>query len=188
MLDSSKELVVITEAYETAGGDPGALCNKNFAGLVVSHNRILFRNDVAGVHIEGAETPRGARAKITVEAGAIVKDPVHLCFGIIPQEGHQEIVSDFEIGERARVNFVAHCFFLNAVKVKDVMDAKIHVGKDAEVTYSETHYHGEVGGVEVLPVAKVVVTDGRESRGCRGERNAPLMNLRATALPVSRAP
>jgi hypothetical protein len=160
MPDSSKELVVISEAYQSAGGDPAALCNKNLAGLVVSHNRILFRNDMAGVHIEGAETPTGAQAKITVEAGAIVKDPVHLCFGVIPREGLQEIVSDFEIGERARVKFIAHCFFPNAVKVKHVMDAKIHVGKDAEMTYSETHYHGEVGGVEVLPVAKVVVEEG----------------------------
>jgi len=40
------------------------------------------------------------------------------------------------------------------------MDAKIHVGRRAEMSYSETHYHGEGGGVEVLPVAKVVVEDG----------------------------
>jgi Fe-S cluster assembly scaffold protein SufB len=160
MPDSSKELAVVSEAYESAGGDPAALYNKDYAGLVVSHNRILFRNDVAGVHVEGSETPTGVKAKITVEAGAVVKDPVHLCFGVIPQEGLQEIVSDFEIGERAKVKFVAHCFFPNALKVKHVMDARIHVGKDAEMTYSETHYHGEDGGVEVLPVAKVVVEEG----------------------------
>jgi len=164
MLDSSKELVVISKAYESAGGDPAALCNKDFAGLVVSHNRILLRNDVPEVHVYGAETPTGARARIVVEQGTVVKDPVHLCFGVIPQEGLQEIVSDFEIGEWAKVKFVAHCFFPNAVKVKHVMDAKIRVGEDAEMTYSETHYHGEVGGVEVLPVAKVVVEEGGFSR------------------------
>jgi len=33
-------------------------------------------------------------------------------------------------------------------------------GRRAEISYSETHYHGKEGGVEVLPVAKVVVEEG----------------------------
>jgi len=160
MSDYSKEFAAIAKAYEATGGDPAALFNDKFAGLVVSHNRILFRNSLPGVRIEGTEMPTGARAKITVEPGAMVANPVHLCFGVIPKEGLQEIISEFEIGERAKVNFLAHCSFPNAVKVKHVMDAKIHVGRHAEMTYSETHYHGEDGGVEVLPVAKVVVEEG----------------------------
>jgi Fe-S cluster assembly scaffold protein SufB len=99
-------------------------------------------------------------AKITVAPGTIVRDPVHSCFGVIPKEGLQEIISEFEIGEGANGTFFAHCSFPNAVKVKHVMDAKIHVGRRAQMTYSETHFHGEDGGVEVLPVAKIVVEEG----------------------------
>ena len=160
MPDYSQEFAAIAAAYEATGGDPSTLFDDRFAGLVVSHNRILFSNSIPGVRIEGEETPSGARAKITVAPGTTVKDPVHLCFGVIPKEGLQEIISEFEIGDGASVTFLAHCSFPNAVKVRHVMDAKIHVGRHAEMTYSETHYHGEDGGVEVLPVARVIVEEG----------------------------
>ncbi len=160
MPDYSQEFTAIAAAYEASGGDPSTLFDEQFAGLVVSHNRILFSNSIPGVRIEGEETPTGARAKITVAPGTIVKDPVHLCFGVIPKEGLQEIISEFEIGEGANVTFLAHCSFPNALKVKHVMDAKIHVGRHAQMTYSESHFHGDAGGVEVLPVAKVVVEEG----------------------------
>ena len=160
MPDYSQEFAAIAQAYEASGGDASQLFDSQFAGLVVSHNRILFSNSIPGVRIEGAETSTGARAKITVEPDTIVNHPVHLCFGVIPKEGLQEIISEFEIGERAKVTFLAHCSFPNAIKVKHVMDAKIHVGRHAEMTYSETHYHGEDGGVEVLPVARVIVEEG----------------------------
>ncbi len=160
MPDYSQEFAAIAAAYEATGGDPSTLFDEQFAGLVVSHNRILFSNSIPGVRIEGEETSTGARAKITVAPGTNVKDPVHLCFGVIPKEGLQEIISEFEIGEGANVTFLAHCSFPNAIKVKHVMDAKIHVGRRAQMTYSETHFHGEDGGVEVLPVAKVMVEEG----------------------------
>lgn len=160
MADYSEEFAAIARAYEASGGDAALLFNKRFAGLVVSHHRILYRNSIPGVLIEGQETPTGARARITVSPGTVAANPVHLCFGVLPKEGLQEIVSEFEIGEGAKVNFFAHCSFPNATKVKHIMDARVHVGAHAEMAYSETHYHGEEGGVEVLPVARVVVEDG----------------------------
>jgi len=160
MFDYSKEFEAIARAYEASGGNPGSLFSKEFASFVVSHHKILFQNSIPGVLISGQETPTGVTAKIIVEPGTIVKNPVHLCYGIIPAEGIQEIVSEFEIGDGARVYFLAHCSFPNAIKVKHVMDAKIHVGKKAEMTYSETHYHGEDGGIEVLPVTKAIVDEG----------------------------
>jgi hypothetical protein len=42
------------------------------------------------------------------------------------------------------------------------MDAKIHVGKGATMRYSEGHYHGDLGGIEVLPTTRAQVDeDGR---------------------------
>ncbi|MGB9773288.1 MAG: SufB/SufD family protein [Bacteroidota bacterium] len=160
MFDYSKEFEAIAKAYEASGGNPASLLSKESASLVVSHNKILFQNSIPGVLISGQETPAGVTAKIIVAPGTIVNNPVHLCFGIIPTEGIQQIVSEFEIGDGARVYFLAHCSFPNAIKVKHVMEAKIHVGKRAEMTYSETHYHGEDGGIEVLPVTKAVVDEG----------------------------
>jgi len=160
MIQFSHEFEALAKAYEMSGGDASSLMDSKSASLVVSHNKILGKNEIPGVRIEGGETPTGARAKITVEPGTIVERPVHLCFGVVPKEGIQEIISEFDIGEGARVTFLAHCSFPNAVKVKHTMDARIYVGKRAEMTYSETHYHGEFGGTEVLPVVKVIVDEG----------------------------
>jgi Fe-S cluster assembly scaffold protein SufB len=132
MIDYSKEFEAIARAYEASGGDAASLLDKKSASLVVSHNKILGKNEIPGVHIDGGETPTGAQAKITVDPGTIVKQPVHLCFGVIPKEGLQEIVSEFNIGDDSKVTFLAHCSFPNAVKVKHTMDAKIYVGKRAE--------------------------------------------------------
>ena len=111
MPDYSAEFVAISRAYEASGGDPAALFDNKFASMVVSHNRILHSNSIPGVRIEGEETPTGAKAKITVEPGITVGAPVHLCFGVIPKEGIQEILSEFHIGEGSKVGFVAHCSF-----------------------------------------------------------------------------
>jgi hypothetical protein len=89
-----------------------------------------------------------------------VENPVHLCFGVIPAEGVQRILSDFEIGEGASVEFMAHCTFPNAVEVQHIMEGTIRVGRNATMRYEETHYHGETGGVEVLPTAKITVDEG----------------------------
>lgn len=160
MIEYSKEFEALAEAYEASGGNASSLLDRKSASLVVSRNKIIGKNEIPGVHIDGEETATGANARITVDPGAIIQNPVHLCFGVIPKEGIQEIISEFKIGDGARVTFLAHCSFPNALKVRHTMDAKIYVGKKAEMTYSETHYHGESGGIEVLPVVKVVVDEG----------------------------
>jgi uncharacterized protein len=160
MNNYSKEFEALAEAYEASGGNASSLLDRKSASLVVSHNKIIGKNEVPGVHIDGEETPTGAKARIAVDPGAIIEKPVHLCFGIIPKEGLQEIISEFSIGGGAKVTFLAHCTFPNALKVKHVMDAIIYVGKNAEMTYSETHFHGESGGIEVLPSTKIVVDEG----------------------------
>jgi Fe-S cluster assembly scaffold protein SufB len=160
MIQFSHEFEELAKAYEASGGDASSLLDPKSASLMVSHNKILGKNEIPGVSIEGGETPTGATARITVEPGTLVERPVHLCFGVVPREGVQEIVSEFSIGDGSRVTFLAHCSFPNAVKVRHTMDARIHVGKRAQMTYSETHYHGEFGGTEVLPVVKVTVEEG----------------------------
>jgi hypothetical protein len=75
------------------------------------------------------------------------------------EEGLQEIHSEFEIGEGAEVGFLAHCTFPNAVELRHVMDARIHVRRGATMRYSEAHYHGRDGGIEVLPTTYAQVDE-----------------------------
>ncbi|MGA9351845.1 MAG: SufD family Fe-S cluster assembly protein [Anaerolineae bacterium] len=150
----------ILRAYERSGGDPQFLRSPKVASLVISGNRVLGANEVPGVHVEAQEFDRGVRIKLFVEPGTRLETPAHLCFGVIPAEGVQEILPEFEIGEGAWAEFIAHCTFPNAVSVQHLMEARIHVGKNATMKYSETHYHGEEGGVEVVPKAQVTVDEG----------------------------
>ncbi len=156
----TSDFEAILKAYERSGGDPNFLRSPKVASLVISGNRVLGTNQVAGVHIVPEEIEHGVRVRVIVEPEARLDVPAHLCFGLIPAEGVQEILPEFEIGEGARAEFIAHCTFPNAVKVKHLMEARIHVGKNATMKYSETHYHGETGGVEVIPKAKVTVDEG----------------------------
>lgn len=165
MLDYSKEFELLAKAYEKSGGDIEALKNNQIGSLVVSHNKILGKNEIPGLIIEGEETPTGAQARIIVKQGTVIDFPVHLCFGVLPKEGLQEIVAEFDIEDDAKVTFLAHCSFPNAEKVKHVMDGKIRVGKNASMIYNERHYHGEAGGVEVLPKVRAQVAAGGELRG-----------------------
>jgi len=158
--DASSELIAISKAYEASGGNPVVLFDDRIGSLVVSHHKVLRSNRPPGVVMESEETPTGVKAWIAVEPGTAVQDPVHLCFGVLPKNGLQEIISQFDIGDGARVKFVAHCTFPNAERVRHIMDAKIRVGRGAEMDYSETHYHGPEGGVEVLPTARILVEPG----------------------------
>jgi len=72
----------------------------------------------------------------------------------------QRILSEFDIGDGARAEFIAHCTFPNAEHVVHQMEATVHVGRHSVMKYQETHYHGEVSGIEVRPQASVTVDEG----------------------------
>lgn len=159
MPDYSREFEAIVDAYEKSGGNSKQLLDKSFASLVVSGNKVLASNSIPGVRIESETIPDGVRAKIFVDAGVTVHFPVHLCFGVIPKDGIQKIESDYIVGENASVSFLAHCSFPNAIKVQHLMNARIRVGKGASLKYSETHFHGADGGIEVIPKTVVSVEE-----------------------------
>lgn len=150
----------ILKAYEKSGGNREFLKSPKIASLVISGNKVLGVNRIPGLSVTAESLPDGVQVHLTIDPGTKVELPVHLCFGVIPAEGVQRILSDFEIGEGASVSFMAHCTFPNAVKVQHIMEGTIHVGKNATMRYEETHYHGETGGVVVLPKAQVVVDEG----------------------------
>lgn len=156
----ASDLEGLMDAYRQAGGDPETIRQAKVATLVVNANKVLIAHDIEGIHFEAEELPQGVRARITVDPGVTIERLVHLCFGMLPAEGRQEIISDYDIGAGAKVAFLAHCTFPNAINLQHVMDANIHVGKGATMKYTESHYHGQTGGIEVLPTTRVTVDEG----------------------------
>lgn len=97
-----------------------------------------------GIVLETQETEHGVDVKMTIKKGYKIPLPVHLCFGLVPESGLQEINMNFT-AENSAVELVAHCTFPNAVKIIHRMDAQMHVGKNASLKYTETHFHGPHG-------------------------------------------
>ncbi|NLO89735.1 MAG: SufBD protein [Clostridia bacterium] len=152
----------MAEIYRSAGGQPEVFKDSEVAHLVIAENRVLGAHLVPGLELEAQETPEGVRVHLVVVEGAKIEKPVHLCFGVLPEEGLQRIEMKAEIKDGAAVSVTAHCVFPNAVKVKHFMDAVMILGNGAAYEYRETHFHGEYGGVEVIPKAKIVL--GESSR------------------------
>lgn len=150
----------ILQAYEASGGNPQFLKSPTVGSLVISGNQVLGLNAVTGLDVVPEPLPDGVRVQVRVAPGAVIERPVHLCFGVVPAEGVQRILSDFEVGAGAFVEFVAHCTFPNAAHVQHIMQGTVHVGPGATMRYSETHYHGTTGGIEVLPKAAIRVDEG----------------------------
>jgi len=97
-----------------------------------------------------------------VERDAVIPGQVHMCFGVLPQRGTQRIVLDIEVRSGGSVDILAHCIFPNAVDVTHLMNAEITVGDNASYRYLEQHVHGPMGGVYVVPKARVRL--GRNAR------------------------
>ena len=160
MNDITKDYQMMMDAYKTAEGDPSVFANSKIAHLVVHKNKVIGSHLVKGLEVLPTETSNGVNLKIRVAPDAKIEYPVHICFGVLPKEGEQIINIDAEVGERGKVSLLAHCIFPNAVKVRHMMQAKIVVKKGGYYGYNEVHYHGEEGGVEVAPHAKLFLEEG----------------------------
>jgi len=142
-------------AYKTAGGEPEIFKDSKVAHLVIHGNEVVGRHLVEGLILVPAETPSGVNVELTVQEGVKIANPVHLCFGVLPKEGLQEINLKIRVEDSAGVKLLAHCVFPNATNVIHRMNAEIAVGDNAFYEYNEVHFHGQTGGIEVIPRAKV---------------------------------
>jgi len=156
----SSEIKDMDAAYSAAGGDAAVLHKHELASLVVSGNKVLNANGTEGIVLEKHETEYGVDIKMTIKKGYKIPLPVHLCFGLIPKDGLQEIKMNFVAEEDSAVELIAHCTFPNAVKVIHRMDAQMLIGKNASLNYTETHFHGPHGGIQVIPKAHIRIEEG----------------------------
>ncbi len=136
-----------------------ALKDKETAHLMIDLNKVLSRNTVDGLDIEAEETEEGVNVRIIVNKGAVIEKEVHLCFGITHERALQKINMDIEIKDGGKISLLSHCIFPKAEKIKHIMEANIHVGKEAEYSYAEKHIHNFDGGIEVYSKTKVKVEE-----------------------------
>ncbi len=153
----------LMQAFGDAGGDRAVLVDSVTAYLVADGHTILSAREIEGVEVVAQETPSGISANVRVRQEVRLKNPVHLCFGVLHERGTQNIHMEVYLEKNASASFIAHCIFPGAEQVVHTMDAVINIGEGAEMRYSETHFHGRYGGgVETIP--KAVVRVGKNGR------------------------
>ncbi len=153
---------LMLNAYARAGGTPEVFKNSKIAHLVVHKNKVIGKHIIEGLILEPEETSSGVNIKLKVKKGIKIENPVHLCFGVLPEEGMQEINIKAKVEDGAGIKLLAHCVFPNAIKVVHKMEADIEIGNNAFYEYDEIHFHGDTGGIEVIPKAEIRV--GNNSR------------------------
>ncbi len=147
----------LMKAYQKAGGMPDVLRNQNFAHLMIHGNEVYSSHLIKGLTLEAERTPCGVDINFRMLAGYQFEQPVQLCFGVIPEEGEQEINVNGTLEEDSKVHFVAYCVFPNAISVKHRMQGEINIGSNARFNYTEIHHHGNNGGIIVQPKVNVLV-------------------------------
>ena len=142
------------------GGLGAHVKGDDIAHLEVHGNEVVGAHLVPGLEVDVDQLDDGIKAYIHPKKGARIAKPIHLCFGMLPEEGLQHIVMDVEVEEDSFAAVQAHCTFPNAVDITHKMDAVVRIAPGAAYEYFERHLHGREGGVLVVPKTKVHVGEG----------------------------
>jgi len=137
-----------------------ALKDKETAHVMIDRNKVISRNDIPGLEISTVEREDGVDVKVVVKKGVKIKKEVHMCFGVTHEKALQKINMEVEVEEDASIAVLSHCIFPRAEDIKHIMEARIHVGKNAAYRYLEKHIHAMEGGISVYPKARVKVDEG----------------------------
>ena len=150
----------MVDAYGQAGGDKDVFANSDVAHLVVEEDQVVGSHLVEGLKVDVKDRQDNlVKIKIVIQEGHQISKPVHLCFGVLPEEGLQQIDMAITVEDNAAVEILAHCVFPNAVDVTHKMEAEIEVGNNSEYVYREVHDHGDNGGVEVIANTDIVMEE-----------------------------
>lgn len=152
----------ILESARLVGFDIDLMLGKDTPKFFLNYNKIVGVQEVKGLILAGQELDNGVKADFIVTQGNKIKTPVHLCFGVIKEEGLQEIIPRFIIEDGGKVLVLAHCSFPRAQNLTHRMQGEVILGKNSTFFYEERHYHGEEGGARVFPQFRVYA--GEDSR------------------------
>lgn len=148
---------IAEQLRQSIGLAGGHVFDEDVGRLEIHGNQVVGQHLLPGLSVTVDERPHGIRAVIRLAAGTHIEKPVHICFGVMPERGRQDIEMDVTIEENAAVDIMAHCTFPNAVEVEHTMQGVVRVGAGASYTYYERHIHGPAGGTRVVPHAKIYV-------------------------------
>jgi len=150
----------LNELLHSINKNPAELHDSHIAHLVVHHNKVLGSHLVPGLKMDVREEKNGISVMMKIEEGAMIENPVQICFGMLPENGTQKIIMDVNCGKNSKISIIAHCSFPNAIDITHIMEAKINIEEGADYSYFERHVHGESGGTKVYPKAKVTLGKG----------------------------
>ena len=153
---------LVAQLLRSIGMSQSHLQADDVAHIQVHHNKVVGAHLVPGFEVDVEEIPDGISARIRVKQRVHLAKPVHVCFGMLPEDGLQYIRLDIDIQEEAHASILAHCTFPNAKNVEHRMDASITVAPGSRYSYFERHVHGPHGGVLVVPKAEVAVQENAE--------------------------
>lgn len=151
------ELDELRRTLPMVGAEPSILDDTRIAHVVGHGHRILSHRTVPGLHVDLEERPDAIVGRMIVDAGVQIAQPIHMCFGLTHETGMQQIKIDVELRENAQAHVLAHCLFPFARVAEHRMQAAMTIGVGASLTYTEGHYHGPHGGMQVLPHATIRV-------------------------------
>jgi uncharacterized protein len=142
-------------------GDFGAhVTGDDVAHLEVHGNEVVGSHLVPGLDVDVEQLDDGIEAHIRLHEGVKIANPVHLCFGMLPEEGLQRIVMKVDVEADSFASVQAHCTFPNAIDITHKMDAVVTIAPGATYEYFERHLHGAEGGVLVVPKTRVKLGEG----------------------------
>ena len=147
-------------ALSSVYADAAILAAPRTAHVVADGHTVLSRRAAPGVELKVVESPEGLVMELVVAEGARIENPIHSCIGFLRPRAVQRLKIRVRIEPGACATVLAHCLFPNAEAGQHVMDAAIEIGSGAELKYSEGHYHGELGGMEVRPKLSVWIRPG----------------------------
>ncbi|MGM0442423.1 MAG: SufB/SufD family protein [Elusimicrobiota bacterium] len=148
-IKTAEELIQTTEEEKNILKDP------EVAHLVINGNEVVGARDLPGLEVKANPIKDGVDVEINLEEGVNIEKTVHMCFGVIPEEGKQKIILKINLEKNSSMDILAHCTFPYAKDVEHIMDADITIGKGASYSYIEKHIHSAAGGVKVYPDAKI---------------------------------
>ncbi len=160
--DVTEEFKTLVNYFEKSGGDPEVFKNSEVSTLLINGNRVLAKNVSKGVKAEVKEFEDGVEVHLFIEDNTVLKNPIHMCFGLLHKKGTQKIISYYNIGKNSKVSFLAHCIFPNPENIVHAMDSEIIINENSSMLYNEIHFHGAEGTISVIPKAKIKV--GKNSR------------------------
>jgi len=126
----------ILESARLVGFDVETMIKEETPKFFLNYNRIVGVKEVEGLILAGRELENGVMADFIVTSGKKIKTPVHLCFGVVEEEGTQEIVPRFIIDDGAQVLVLAHCSFPKARNLTHRMQAEIILGEEQRFSLS----------------------------------------------------